>query len=201
MALLLVRAMKMKAVRNRYMIILKNIEAYRLTVENVAQEFTTNIINGLSTHDAAKRLQTYGPNNLGKEESISYVKILAHQVFNAMILVLIISMIIALAIKDWISGGVIAGVILINVVIGFVQELKAEKTMGSLRNLSSPTARVTRNGDDLTIPAEEVVPGDIVHVRVGDTVPADIRLFDCMNLETDEALLTGESLPVAKIFK
>ena len=73
--------------------------------------------------------------------------------------------------------------------------------MGSLRNLSSPTARVTRNGDDLTIPAEEVVPGDIVHVRVGDTVPADIRLFDCMNLETDEALLTGESLPVAKIFK
>ena len=105
----------------------QNIEAYRLTVENVAQEFTTNIINGLSTHDAAKRLQTYGPNNLGKEESISYVKILAHQVFNAMILVLIISMIIALAIKDWISGGVIAGVILINVVIGFVQELKAEK--------------------------------------------------------------------------
>ena len=179
----------------------QNIEAYRLTVENVAQEFTTNIINGLSTHDAAKRLQTYGPNNLGKEESISYVKILAHQVFNAMILVLIISMIIALAIKDWISGGVIAGVILINVVIGFVQELKAEKTMGSLRNLSSPTARVTRNGDDLTIPAEEVVPGDIVHVRVGDTVPADIRLFDCMNLETDEALLTGESLPVAKNFQ
>ena len=72
--------------------------------------------------------------------------------------------------------------------------------MGSLKNLSSPTARVTRNGDDF-IPAEEVVPGDIVHIKVGDTVPADLRLFDCMNLETDEALLTGESLPVAKILK
>ena len=73
--------------------------------------------------------------------------------------------------------------------------------MGSLKNLSSPTARVTRNGDDFTIPAEEVVPGDIVHIKVGDTVPADLRLFDCMNLETDEALLTGESLPVAKNFE
>ena len=70
--------------------------------------------------------------------------------------------------------------------------------MGSLRNLSSPTARVTRNGDDTTIPAEQVVPGDIVHIKVGDTVPADLRLFDSMNLETDEALLTGESLPVLK---
>ncbi|RCK65699.1 Sodium transport ATPase 1 [Candida viswanathii] len=113
-------------------------------------------------------------NNLGAEEKISYTKILAHQVFNAMILVLIISMIIALAIQDWISGGVIGGVIGINVVVGFLQEFKAEKTMGSLRNLSSPTA------------------------RVGDTIPADLRLFDSMNLETDEALLTGESLPVAK---
>ena len=73
--------------------------------------------------------------------------------------------------------------------------------MGSLRNLSSPTARVTRNGDDTTIPAEQVVPGDIVHIKVGDTVPADLRLFDSMNLETDEALLTGESLPVLKTTK
>ena len=176
-------------------------QAYRLTIDEVAQEFNTSIVDGLGAHDAENRIQAYGPNNLGEGDKISYPKILAHQVFNAMILVLIISMIIALAIKDWISGGVIAFVVFLNISVGFVQEVKAEKTMGSLKNLSSPTARVTRNGDDFTIPAEEVVPGDIVHIKVGDTVPADLRLFDCMNLETDEALLTGESLPVAKNFE
>lgn len=126
------------------------------------------------------------------------MSIFAHQVFNAMILVLIISMIIALAIKDWISGGVIGFVVFLNVFVGFIQEYKAEKTMGSLRSLSSPTARVLRNGDDVIVNAEEVVPGDIVTVKVGDTIPADLRLIDSMNLETDEALLTGESLPVLK---
>ncbi|GMF63305.1 unnamed protein product [[Candida] boidinii] len=124
-----------------------------------------------------------------------------HQAFNAMILVLMISMVIAFAIQDWISGGVIAFVIGLNVVVGGFQEFKAEKTMGSLKQLSSPTARVIRDGNDLTIPAEDVVPGDLVMVKVGDTIPADLRLIDTTNFETDEALLTGESLPVAKIHK
>lgn len=173
-------------------------EPYRLLIQLVANGFSTDTTNGLTSQTAKDFLKKYGENTLGAEDSISYSKILAHQAFNAMIMVLIISMVIALAIKDWISGGVIAGVVFINIGIGFVQEVKAEKTMGSLRSLSSPSARVTRNGDDITIAAEEVVPGDIVHIKVGDTVPADLRLIDTMNLETDEALLTGESLPVEK---
>lgn len=173
-------------------------EPYRLSIDKVAASFKVDIDNGLTKEQAQTHLKDFGANSLGDDQSISYSKIIAHQVFNAMILVLIISMVIALAIKDWISGGVIAGVVGINIGVGFVQELKAEKTMGSLRSLSSPTARVTRDGDDATIPAEEVVPGDIVHIKVGDTVPADLRLIDSMNLETDEALLTGESLPVVK---
>lgn len=175
-----------------------DLQPYRLSIEEVAKQFGTDIDNGLSTNQAESIYQAEGGNTLGDDEKISYTKILAHQVFNAMILVLIISMVIALAIKDWISGGVIGFVVFINISVGFVQELKAEKTMGSLRSLSSPTAFVLRNGDDVTVPAEEVVPGDIVHIKVGDTVPADIRLIDSMNLETDEALLTGESLPIAK---
>lgn len=115
-----------------------------------------------------------------------------------MVLVLIISMVIALGIKDWISGGVIALVVFVNVFVGFIQEVKAENTMGSLRSLSSPTAVVIRNGNTLDLNAEELVPGDIVLISVGDTVPADLRLFEGVNLETDEALLTGESLPVLK---
>ncbi|KAG2731896.1 hypothetical protein G9P44_005483 [Scheffersomyces stipitis] len=173
-------------------------QPYRLTAAELAKRLNTSIEDGLTPLQAEENLKKYGANSLGDGEKISYTKILAHQVFNAMILVLIISMIIALAIKDWISGGVIGFVVGINIFVGFIQEFKAEKTMGSLRSLSSPTARITRNGDDTTIPAEEVVPGDIVHIRVGDTVPADLRLFDSMNLETDEALLTGESLPVTK---
>ncbi|PVH22933.1 potassium/sodium efflux P-type ATPase, fungal-type [Candidozyma haemuli] len=171
---------------------------YRLTHAKVATQFNTNTDDGLSSAQHADLVKKFGLNNLGEGDKVSYTKVFAHQVFNAMIMVLIISMVIALAIRDWISGGVIGAVVFINISIGFVQEVKAEKTMGSLRSLSSPSARVTRDGDEQDIAAEDVVPGDIVHIKVGDTVPADLRLFDTMNLETDEALLTGESLPVAK---
>lgn len=176
----------------------EELEPYRFTIEQTAKVYHVDISSGLDDAAALRNLDKHGRNNLGKEEKISITKIFAHQVFNAMILVLIISMIIALAIRDWISGGVIGFVVFINIFVGFIQEYKAEKTMGSLRNLSTPSARVLRNGVERDINAEEVVPGDIVCIKVGDTIPADLRLIDSMNLETDEALLTGESLPVAK---
>jgi Na+-exporting ATPase len=173
-------------------------EPFRLSVDQLLNQFGTNTNTGLSEHDVSAKIHQFGLNNLGAEGSISITKILAHQIFNAMVLVLIISMVIALAIKDWISGGVIGFVVFINIVVGFIQEIKAEKTMGSLRSLSSPSARVLRNGDEINIDAEQVVPGDIVYIKVGDTIPADLRLTEAINLETDEALLTGESLPIAK---
>lgn len=174
-------------------------EPYRATVEKVVAAFDTDVENGLSENQATHLALVHGLNNLGDDQKISYSTILAHQVFNAMVLVLIISMIIALAIKDWISGGVIAFVVFINVFVGFLQEVKAEKTMGSLRSLSSPSAVVIRDGSTHEINAEHLVPGDIVVISVGDTIPADLRLVHGMNLETDEALLTGESLPVSKV--
>lgn len=169
-----------------------------MLISTVEELFETSISSGLTSSKVIEVVGQYGLNNLGKENSISISKILAHQIFNAMVLVLIISMVIALAIKDWISGGVIGGVVFINIFVGFIQELKAEKTMGSLRSLSSPSARVLRDGVEINIDAEQVVPGDIVFIHVGDTIPADLRLVETVNLETDEALLTGESLPVAK---
>ncbi|CAH6722796.1 sodium transport ATPase 2 [[Candida] jaroonii] len=176
----------------------KSKEYYQQHEDEVIRTFKVDIDTGLSDAQVKENFGKFGANNLGNEATISYSKILAHQVFNAMIMVLLISMIIALAIKDWISGGVIAGVVGINIIVGFIQEVKAEKTMGSLRSLSSPMARVLRNGVESNINTDEVVPGDIIHISVGDTVPADLRLIECTNLETDEALLTGESLPVAK---
>ena len=109
---------------------------------------------------------------------------------------------------DFIEGGVITAVIvrmssnnwanLVNISIGFIQEYKAEKTMDSLRQLSSPTGAVLRNSEIESVPSITIVPGDIVSLKTGDVVPADVRLFESMNFETDEALLTGESLPVSK---
>lgn len=119
-------------------------------------------------------------------------------VANAMTLVLIIAMAVSFAIQSYIEGGVIAGVIFINIAVGFTQEFQAEKTMDSLRSLSSPTAQAVRDGASKSLPTIEIVPGDLVELKTGDTIPADIRLIEAVNFETDEALLTGESLPVRK---
>ncbi|CBQ71963.1 probable ENA2-Plasma membrane P-type ATPase [Sporisorium reilianum SRZ2] len=154
--------------------------------------------HGLNKKDIESRRQEYGQNQLEGGDEISIWKIMLHQIANAMTLVLILAMGVSLGIRSWIEGGVLAGVVAINIIVGFFQELSAEKTMNALRNLASPTARVIRNGDGETISANEVVPGDIIELTTGDTVPADCRLIDSMNFETDEALLTGESLPVAK---
>ncbi|KAH3669192.1 hypothetical protein WICMUC_005031 [Wickerhamomyces mucosus] len=177
---------------------LNTLDHYKLPIKTIEQIYQTNIVEGLTHSKAKELLELHGENTLGDDQKISLAKIVIHQTFNAMILVLIISMIICLAIKDWISGGVIAFVIFINVTIGSYQEFKASKTMNSLKSLSSPTAKAYRNGDLETIPTKYVVPGDIINVKVGDTIPADLRIFDSLNFETDEALLTGESLPVIK---
>ena len=114
-------------------------QAYRLTIDEVAQEFNTSIVDGLGAHDAENR-QAYGPNNLGEGDKISYPKILAHQVFNAMILVLIISMIIALAIKDWISGGVIAFVVFLTYQLGSFKKSRL-KNYGIFEEFEFPNSQ------------------------------------------------------------
>jgi Na+-exporting ATPase len=107
-------------------------------------------------------------------------------------------MALAYGVSDYVEGGVITAVIVLNVAIGFYQEFKAEQKMESLRSLSSPSATVVREGKEETIPSGEVVPGDVVQIKTGDTIPADLRLFEAMNLECDEKILTGEAIPVAK---
>lgn len=171
---------------------------HTLDVVQTAQVVGTDIECGLSAAEAHARLKTEGPNNLGEDTGIDYKSLVIHQVCNAMVMVLFISMVISFAIRDWITGGVIAFVVGINVSIGMFQEFKASKTMNSLRSLTSPTATVVREGKHVMVESAEVVIGDICEVHVGDSVPADLRLVESSNFETDEALLTGESLPVAK---
>ncbi|KAK1218586.1 P-type ATPase [Marasmius sp. AFHP31] len=172
--------------------------AHALSQTKVVEELGCNPEDGLSTSEAADRHNEYGNNDLGEDAGVQPGKILLRQVANAMTLVLILGMAVSFGIKSWIEGGVVAAIILLNIVVGFWQEFNAEKTMDSLRSLSSPTASAVRDGKTITVPTVEIVPGDMVEMKTGDTVPADVRLIEAVNFETDEALLTGESLPVLK---
>lgn len=171
---------------------------FLLSPEQIEKEISTSMENGLHMKDVDERLFKYGSNSLNTDGGVSIIAVLVRQAANAMTLVLVAAMIVSLGIRDWIEGGVITAVILINIIVGFFQEYNAEKTVDSLRSLSSPTAHVIRDGSNFTIPSSQIVPGDIVELKTGDTVPADIRLFEAMNFETDESLFTGESLPVNK---
>jgi Na+-exporting ATPase len=171
---------------------------FRLSFKDVNSQIKTDLDTGLSKTEAATRLKTFGTNELEGDSGVSLGAVILGQVVNSMVLVLIIAMIVSFAVKDWISGGVIAAVIGINILVGTHQEYQAAKTMDSLKSLGTPSAHCIRDGQDITVPSQDVVPGDIVIIKTGDTVPADLRLFETMNLETDEALLTGEALPVAK---
>ncbi|KAK2604344.1 hypothetical protein N8I77_007283 [Diaporthe amygdali] len=164
----------------------------------LAEELNADPLNGLSADDAKRRLEEFGKNDLGEAEGVQPLKIVMAQIANAMTLVLILAMAVSFGIKSYIEGGVITFVILLNVVVGFFQEYSAEKTMDSLRSLSSPTASIVRDGESMVVPSGEIVPGDLVEIKTGDTIPADVRLIEAANFETDEALLTGESLPVRK---
>lgn len=172
---------------------------YLLTADEVARELNTDPDSGLSEEEAKSRLTKAGLNELEGGGGVSAGRILAKQIFNAMVLILIAAMAVSFAIKSWIEAGVVTAVVVINIVVGFFQEYSAEKTMDSLRSLSSPTATVVRGGQTKVVRSMDIVPGDIIEVKTGDTVPADMRLYEAMNFEADEALLTGESLPVSKV--
>ncbi|KAJ2515126.1 hypothetical protein H4217_005370 [Coemansia sp. RSA 1939] len=168
---------------------------------------------GLSTSEAERRLTVYGPNQMRGGGGPNAFKILFRQVANLMTVILVAAVIVAFVTKDWIEAGksadnlslgaevdvgVVIGVIILNTTIGFMQEFKAEKTMDALRKMSSPTSRVLRNGHQVVVATMDLVPGDVLYLESGDVVGADCRVFDVFNYETDEALLTGETLPVAK---
>lgn len=149
--------------------------AHALDRDIVTNELKADVKQGLAGSEAQSRLQEYGKNELDDGPGVQPLKILLRQIANAMMLVLIMAMVVSLAIQSWIEGGVIAGVVVLNIVVGFLQEFQAEKTMDSLRSLSSPTANVVRDGQTINIPTADLVPGDLVELKLGDTVPADLR--------------------------
>jgi P-type Na+/K+ transporter len=169
-----------------------------LTAVEVATALQVDLDKGLSTVDVYNRLSIVGPNQL-ESHSNHWWKILLEQFLNAMTIILLIAMIISFVFKDWVEAGVIMFVVVANTIVGFYQEYNAEHTMESLKNMSSPTAKVIRNISEVeTVPAKDLVPGDIVTFEEGDVIPADCRLVKVFHLKLDEALLTGESVPIEK---
>ncbi|WBW71301.1 P-type ATPase, potassium exporting Cta3 [Schizosaccharomyces osmophilus] len=168
------------------------------SIEDAEIQLQTSVQSGLPSQTAHERISEYGENRLQSDKGVSAWNIFFRQVLNAMCVVLILAAALSFGTTDWIEGGVISAIIVLNVVVGFVQEYKAEKTMDSLRSLASPMAHVIRDGKQETIESHMLAPGDIATLKTGDVVPADIRLVETINFETDEALLTGESLPVVK---
>lgn len=153
---------------------------------------------GLTEDEATRRLASFGPNRLRQPPRQSPLVRFLLQFHNVLIYVLLAAGAITLAIRHWVDAGVIFGVVVINAVIGFLQEGKAERALESIRQMLSLQATVIRDGARRTVAAEALVPGDIVLLESGDKVPADLRLIQAKGLQVQEAVLTGEAVPVLK---
>ena len=153
---------------------------------------------GLSEAQAIRRLQQHGPNSIGVRKKVGAVAVLVHQ-FQSLVVALLASAAgLAFYFREWEEGGAIVFILGLNTVIGFLTEIKAARSIEALRVLGTRSARVRRDGRTRLIPAERLVPGDIVLLEAGDVVTADLRLVEASNLKVDESPLTGESMGVGK---
>ncbi len=168
-----------------------------LEIQYAFDSFKTTA-GGLTTEEAARRLADFGPNRLPEARAGNPLLRFLHQFHNVLIYVLIAAGLVTALLEHWVDAGVIFAVVILNALIGFVQEGKAESALKAIQQMLSINAMVLRDGRKTLIPAEELVPGDVVFLQSGDKVPADLRLFQVKGLQVQEAALTGESLAVEK---
>ncbi len=166
--------------------------------DQVVDRLQTDPTAGLDGAEAARRLSQYGPNRLPEGKQRGALMRFVAQLNNVLVYVLLGAGFVKMMVGLWLDAAVILGVVIINAVLGFVQEGKAEKALVSIRNMLSAEARTVRGRQTRLIAAEELVPGDVVLLESGDRIPADLRLVEVKNLRTEEAALTGESVPVDK---
>ena len=171
---------------------------YQQETDDVLRQLATSFESGLSSAEAYRRLEEYGPNELQAAAHISPWHILFQQFKNVLIIILLIATLLSAFLGHGIEAVAIAVIVLFAVLLGFVQEFRAEKAIEALRQMAAPTASVLRDGEEMELPAHDVVPGDVTFLRAGDKIPADVRLLEAINLQIEEAALTGESVPVEK---
>src|SRR5512137_903050 len=172
---------------------------WHLGVDEVAKQLETDGKAGLSPAAAAARLRTFGPNELREKKGRSPLAIFVGQFEGLIIWVLIAAALISGFLKEWVDALAILAIVILNAILGLVQEYRAEKSLAALKKLSAPSSKVIRDGATQVIPARELVPGDLVEIEAGDHIPADSRIaWHTSNLAVQEASLTGESTPVNK---
>ncbi|NLN04140.1 MAG: calcium-translocating P-type ATPase, PMCA-type [Clostridiaceae bacterium] len=155
-------------------------------------------MTGLASHEAHNRLLKYGKNNIQVKKKVPAVIIFLQQFTDVMTIILMFCTVISAFMGDLIEAVVMIAIVVMNAVLGFVQEYRTERTIEALRNMSAQKATVIRDGTEMQIPAEDIVPGDLVVVSAGDKVPADGRIIDSPGVNVDESMLTGESIAVFK---
>src|SRR3974390_1879767 len=171
---------------------------HAISADEVVKRFATNREKGLDAAEASHRRRKYGPNRLPEARKRGRFARFLAQFDNILVYVLLAAGFTKLMLNLWVDAAIIFGVVVLNALLGFIQEGKAEKALDSIRNMLSAEARTVRGGETRMIAAEQLVPGDVVLLESGDKIPADLRLVEAKNLRTEEAALTGESVPAEK---
>ncbi|HYG60439.1 MAG TPA: cation-transporting P-type ATPase, partial [Symbiobacteriaceae bacterium] len=171
---------------------------HQLAPEQVLQEVATDAHTGLTDREARRRLEEIGPNQLVSADKVPWWRMLLAQFQDFMVLVLLVATAISYSMGETADAITIVVIVVVNAVLGFIQEYRAEQSLEALKQLAAPTARTIRDGLEVQLPAAVLVPGDILLLEAGDKIPADSRLIEISGLEAEEAALTGESLPVRK---
>jgi len=171
---------------------------HALQAEDVLQQLDTHMDKGLSSEEAAHRLDVYGQNVLVEAPPTTFWHMLWEQFNNFVVIMLVVAAIISAALGDVIESAAIMAIVILNATLGVIQDRRAEQALAALRKLASPDAQVIRDGSRQVIPSTQLVPGDLVLLEAGNFIPADVRLLEAINLRIEEAALTGESVPVQK---
>lgn len=179
---------------------LKNLNTWwTQSPEDNAGTLQTDLHKGLSGEEAEKRLQKFGPNQLPEQKRVSPLTLLINQFSSFIVWTLIAAAFIAGFLGEWVDATAIGVIVVLNGLLGFFQEFRADKSLAALRKMATLSSKVIRNGELQTIPSEKIVPGDLVLIEAGDRIPADGRITQSIELSTQEAALTGESMPIHKI--
>lgn len=175
-----------------------------ISIKETCERLKTNLINGLTKEEVDERIKKYGENKLTEKKKESMLVKFVKQFNDFMIIILIIAAVIS-AIMSYVEGSndyldsiIIIFIVVLNAIMGVVQESKAEKSLEALKKMSAPTAKVKRNGIVSIIPSTDIVPGDLIIIETGSYIPADARLIKSYNLKVEESALTGETVPVLK---
>ncbi len=171
---------------------------HALSPEDVLKQLDTPLQSGLTSEEAAKRLSEFGPNQLQEKPRPTFLQLVLAQLNNFVVILLIIASVISALLGEWIDAAAIMTIVVLNSILGVVQESRAEEALAALKRMSAPEAHVLRDGRRVMVPARDLVPGDIVFLEAGNFIPADVRLLEAVSLRVEEAALTGESVPVQK---